>query len=158
MNKFKTEIRWAFIFIIATILWMVLEKAVGLHDVHIEKHPTYTMLYLIPAILIYVFALRSKRIKDFGGIMTYKQGFITGLIMTAIVTIFSPLTQWVISEIITPDYFDTVIAYTVEHGMKSQEEAEAYFNLKSYMIQSTIWSAVMGIVFSAIVAIFTRKS
>ena len=158
MKKIQTEIRWAFIFIIAILLWMAIEKAVGLHDVHLEKHPTYTMLFMIPAIAIYVFALRSKRIKDYGGIMNYKQGFMAGLIMTGIITLFSPLTQWIVSEIITPDYFKNVIAYTVEHGMKSQEEAEAYFSLKNYMIQSIVWSAGSGIITSAIVAIFTRKT
>jgi hypothetical protein len=36
-------------------------------------------------------------------------------------------------------------------------DAEAQFNLKSYIIQSTVGALVMGIVTTAIVAIFTRK-
>ena len=90
--------------------------------------------------------------------MTYKQGFIAGLIITVIVTIFSPLTQWIISTIITPDYFKNVIEYSVKVGYhKSITDAEAQFNLSNYIIQSTVWALLMGIITTAIVAAFTKK-
>ena len=139
------------------LVWMVLEKLVGLHDAHIDKHMYMTNLFAIPAILIFILALREKKKIDYNGQMSYKQGFIAGLIITLIVTVLSPLTQWVISRIITPEYFPNVIAYSLETGYhNSIEEAEAYFNLKNYMVQSTIWAFVMGIVTTAIVAIFVR--
>ena len=104
------------------------------------------------------FALLDKRKNFYNGVITYKQGFITGLIITAIVTIFSPLTQWIISNVITPDYFKNVIQYSVETGYhKSIADAEAQFNLKSYIVQSTVGALIMGIVTTAIVAIFIRK-
>lgn len=157
MGKIKLEIKWAFIFIATTLVWMVLEKLVGLHDTHIDKHMYMTNLFAIPAILIFVLALRAKKKKDYNGQMSYKQGFLAGLIITVIVTIFSPLTQWIISTIITPEYFPNVIAYSLETGFhNSVEEAEAYFNLNSYMVQSTIWAFVMGVVTTAIVAIFVK--
>lgn len=158
MKNFKIEIKWAFIFIASLLIWMLLERLVGLHDKHIDKHQTVTMLYSIVAIVIYVLALRDKRENFYNGVMDYKQGFITGLIITIIVTVFSPLTQWVISNIITPDYFQNVIDYSVESGYyKSIADAEAQFNLKNYMKQSTIGALIMGVVTTAIVAIFTRK-
>ena len=157
MGKIKLEIKWAFIFIATMLVWMVLEKLVGLHDTHIDKHMYITNLFAIPAILIFVLALREKKKKDFNGQMSYKQGFISGLIITLIVTILSPLTQWIISTIITPEYFPNVIAHSVETGFHSSlEEAEAYFNLKNYIVQSTIGAFVMGIVTTAVVVIFVR--
>jgi len=158
MKNVKIEIKWAFIFISALLLWMFLERLVGLHDKHIDKHQYLTMLYSIVAIALYVFALLDKRKNVYNGFMTYKQGFITGLIITVIVTILSPLTQWIISSVITPDYFENVIRYSVETGYhKSIADAEAQFNLKSYIVQSTVGALLMGIVTTAIVAIFTRK-
>nr|WP_319570545.1 hypothetical protein [uncultured Draconibacterium sp.] len=50
-----------------------------------------------------------------------------------------------------------MIRYAVESGLQTQKEAESYFNLQSYMIQSIIATPVMGLATSAIVAIFTRK-
>ena len=157
MKDFKIEIKWAFIFIGSLLLWMLLERLAGLHDKHIDKHQYLTMLYSIVAIALYVFALLDKRKNFYNGVITYKQGFITGLIITVIVTIFSPLTQWVISSVITPDYFENVIKYSVETGYhKSIADAKVQFNLKSYIVQSTVGALVMGIITTAIVAIFTR--
>ena len=66
--------------------------------------------------------------------------------------------QWVISTLISPDYFKNVINYSLQVGYyKSYEEASSYFNLKNYMIQSTIGAFVMGIVTTAIVAYFIRS-
>jgi hypothetical protein len=158
MKNIRTEIKWALIFIGVSLLWMVLEKITGLHSTHIDKHMYLTNLFAIPAILIYVLALKDKKNRDYQGQMSFKQGFISGLIITAIVAICAPLTQWITSTMITPEYFPNVIAYSVETGYhSSREEAEAYFNLKNYMIQSVIGALVMGIVTSAIVAFFVRS-
>jgi len=136
---------------------MVLEKMVGLHSTHIDKHMYLTNLFAIPAILIYVLALKDKKKNYYDGQMTFKQGFLAGLIITIIVTLFAPLTQWIISTVITPEYFPNVIAHSVETGYhNSLEEAEAYFNLKSYMLQATVGTLIMGVVTAAIVAFFVR--
>ncbi len=159
MRKYKIEIKWAFIFMAAMLLWMVIERAVGLHNEHIDKHQYLTNLFAIPAIVVYVLALLEKRKKFYNGTMTYMQGFASGLIITLIVALFSPFLQWIISTIITPDYFNNVIAHSVETGFfKTQKEAEDYFNLSNYMVQSVVGALIMGVVTTAIVAIFTRRS
>lgn len=157
MNKIKIEIKWAIIFVVMTLIWMILEKLAGLHDEHIDKHPIFTNFIAIPAIAIYVFALLDKRKNFYKGAITYKQGFITGLIITAIVTVLSPLTQYITSTIITPEYFPNMISYSVETGKLTQEAAEEYFNLKNYLLEVIIGTPIMGILTTAIVAIFTRK-
>jgi hypothetical protein len=141
-----------------SLLWMVLEKAVGLHSTHIDKHMYLTNLFAIPAILLYVLALKDKKKNFYNGQMTYKQGFLSGLIITIIVALLAPLTQWITSTIITPEYFPNVIAHSVETGYHSSlEEAEAYFNLKNYMVQSVIGALMMGIITTAVVALFVRS-
>ena len=73
-------------------------------------------------------------------------------------TLLAPLTQWITSTVITPEYFPNVIAYSVETGFyNSREEAEAYFNLQNYMMQSTIGAFIMGVITSVIVAFFVRS-
>lgn len=158
MKKYKIELKWAVIFMVVLLLWMVAEKLVGLHDEHLELQQYLTMLYVIPAIWMYVLALKDKKKNFYNGKMTYKQGFVTGFIISLVVTVFSPLNQWIISEIITPEYFQNVIEYSLETGYhKNKADAEAQFNLKTYIIQSTIWALVMGIVTSAIVALFVKS-
>ena len=158
LKKISIEIKWAFIFIAMTLVWMMLERIAGLHDTYIDKHPIFTNFIAIPAIAVYVFALLNKRKKFYNNKMTYVQGLISGLIITFIISIFSPVTQLITSYIITPHYFSNVIDYSVSNGLMTQEAAEAYFNIKSYIVQGLMGATIMGAVTAAIVAIFTRKA
>lgn len=158
MNKIKTEAKWAIYFVLMMIGWMLLERLTGLHSKHIEKHEIFTNFIAIPAITIYVLALLDVRRNKYDGNMTYGQGFLSGLIITLIVTLFSPLVQYLTSELISPDFFANMTELAVSKGKMNQADAEAFFNLRSYMLQVLVGTPMMGIVTTAIVAIFTRKS
>lgn len=157
MDRYRTEIKWAVIFTLMMLGWLLLERLAGLHDAYLAHHPTYTNLVAIPAVVIYVLALRDKRESFYGGEMTYRQGFVSGAIITGIVALLSPLAQWITHSLITPDYFPNVIRYSVEQGYLTQAEAEANFNLGSYILQAFIGSLVMGLMTTAIVAFFVRS-
>jgi len=157
MMKYKIETKWAIIFVIMSLVWMLFEKLSGLHSNYIDKQAIYTNFIAIPAIAIYVFALLDKRKNFYSSQMTYLQGFISGLVISLIVTILSPLTQIITSKLITPEFFPNAIQYSVSIGYYTQEAAEKFFNLKNYIIQGLIGAPIMGIITSAIVAIFTRK-
>lgn len=158
MKNIKFEIKWALIFVVMTLIWMLLERLSGLHSTHIDKHPIYSNFIAIPAIAVYVFALLDKRKNFYDGTMTYMQGFISGLMITIFVTLLSPITHYIVITFITPEYFPNVIKYSVSQGKMTQEAAENYFNLKSYIIQALIGTPVMGLITTAIVAIFTRRN
>lgn len=156
MRNYKIEIKWALIFIVVTLIWMGLENVVGLHTEHIDKHVYYTNFFAIPAILVYVLALRDKRNNFYNGSMTWKQGFVSGLIITIIVACFSPVTQLITHKIIAPSYFANAIQYGTSIG-KDPETLSAFFNLKSYIYQSVFGALSMGIVTSTVVAWLVRK-
>lgn len=156
INRIKIEIKWGVLFVLVGLIWMVFEKAMGWHDVHIDKHETYTLFMAPIAISIYVFALLDKKRNFYGGKMSYKQGFIAGLIITLVVFLLSPLSQYITSTYITPDYFNNAIDYSVSSGKMERQAAEDYFNLNSYMMQSMIGAAIMGLITAAIVAFFVR--
>lgn len=157
MKSIRIELKWAVIFAVMTLAWMWLERIVGLHSTHLNKHAIYTNLVVIPAILVYVLALRDKRQNYFGGNMTYKQGVSTGFIMTTIITAATPITQYIILVYITPEFFPNIIAYAIAHKLTSKEQAEAYFNLKNYIQQSLIGTLMMGIVTTLIAAFFAKR-
>ncbi|MDX5395179.1 MAG: DUF4199 domain-containing protein [Hymenobacteraceae bacterium] len=157
MKKYRIELKWALIFVGMMLTWMLLERLSGLHDEHISQHEVYTNFVAIPAIAVYVFALLDKRKNFYKGSMTYMQGLISGLVITLIVSLISPATQYITSAIISPNYFQNVIAYAVSTGKMTQEAAEAYFNLKNYLIQTVIFTPIMGVMTAAVVAIFTRR-
>lgn len=157
MKKYSTEIKWGFIFTGVMLLWMVIERLMGWHSHNIDQHVYMTNLFAIPAIAVYVFALIDKREHDYLGSMTWMQGFKCGVYITLVATILSPLAQLIIHTIITPDFFQNMIDHSVATGSVSREHALATFNLPTYMFQGVVGTLVMGIVTSAIVALFTKK-
>lgn len=157
MKNLKVEFKWAVIFSIVGLLWMVLEKLTGLHDKYLDYQYYLTNLFAIPAIWMMVLALKDKKKNFYDGNMSYKQGLISGIILSIIIALLSPLTQWITTYVITPTYFPNVIKRTVELGMyKTTEEAAAFFNYKNYAIQGMFGALVMGIVTTAIAMIFIR--
>lgn len=156
MKNYRIEIKWALIFTVTGLLWMVFEKAMGWHSENIEKHPLYTNFFGILAILIYFLALREKRKDFYDGLITWRQGFVSGILITVIITVLTPLSLYITHEIISPEYFSNIIAYSVENNRMNRNDAEALFNLTSYIIQGTSWALVMGVVTSAIVAWIIR--
>lgn len=156
MARFQHEIKWALLFTGMMLIWMTLEKMAGLHGEHIDKHPIYTNLVAIPAILLYVLALREKK-RKLGGRITYKQAFVSGFFLSLFIALLAPLSQYFTINYITPDFFPNAHNYAVENGIMTEEAAANYFNLKSYMVQSAVGALILGVVTTAIVALFVRS-
>lgn len=158
MNAIKIELKWAFLFTIMSLAWIFLEKVTGLHDKHIEYHPYFTMLFFIPAVVFYVLAIMERKKKFYKSHFKYKNAFISGLILTLIITLLAPLGQYISVEYISPEYFENAIQASVENGYyKTEAEARANFNTSNYMLQSTIFALVSGIITTLIVSIFVRS-
>lgn len=157
MTGFKIEIKWAFIFTGVGLLWMVLEKLFGLHGENIDYHLYLTNLFAIPAIWIMVLALKDKKKNFYGGKMSYKQGLISGIILSLIIASLSPLSQYITTYLITPEYFPNVIKRSVElEYYSTTTEAAAYFNYKNYATQGVIFSLLMGVATTAIAMVFIK--
>ncbi|RZJ35323.1 MAG: DUF4199 domain-containing protein [Flavobacterium sp.] len=156
MKAFYIEFKWALIYSAALLLWMMLEKFAGWHDVLIEKQPLYTNLFAIVAIVIYVLFMKDKRQNFFRGNMNWAQGFLSGTILTVAIALLSPIVQIITYHYITPDYFHNAINFRVSHNYMTQEQAESYFNLKSYMIQSGLGGLPLGVITAALVALLMK--
>lgn len=156
MNNKKIEIKWAIVFTIIAIIWMMFEKSMGWHDELIEKHAIYTNWFAPLAILIFIVALLDKRKNYYNGEMRWLDGFKSGVLISIFVAVLSPLSQYIIHEYITPHYFNNIIAFTVKQGEMTQEQAADYFSFNSYIFQAAIGALVMGVITSAIVALFLK--
>lgn len=157
MKSISIELKWVFIFSVVGLIWMLLEKWSGLHGKYIDYHLYLTNLFAIPAIWMMVLALKDKKKNFYNNQITYTQGLLSGIVLSMFIALLSPLTQWVTSYVITPEYFPNVIKRSVEIGYyKTKAEAEANFNYKNYAIQGTIAAFVMGLVTTAIAMIFIR--
>lgn len=136
---------------------MQLEKWSGLHDKYIDYHLYLTNLFAIPAIWMMVLALKEKKKKFYNNHISYKQGLLSGIVLSLFIALLSPLTQWITSFVITPEYFPNVIKRSVETGyFKTTVDAEANFNYANYAQQGAIFAFFIGVVTTAIAMIFIR--
>lgn len=156
MKKITIEIKWGVLFSIAALVWMIFENSIGLHDKYISKQALYTNLFGLIAILIYGLAIREKKYLYFKGTMNWQQGFISGVVLSIVISFISPMVQYITYTLITPNFFTNFINYAVANNIQTQAQAEAYFSIKSYMIQSIFGSFSTGIIMAAIVAFFLK--
>ena len=157
MKKLTIEIKWSFIYIIIALFWILFEKLLGLHDQYIDKHPIYSSLFVIPSIIVYIFALKDKKKNFYNGNMNWKQGFLTGITISLIIAVLSPLSQYISNNYISPDFLENASQYAVKMKMMTVEGAKNYFNLRSYIIQSAFGALSFGVVNAAIVAYFLQN-
>ena len=61
MKNFSIEIKWALRFTLLTLAWAIGEKAIGLHDEHIQNYALYTNLFVLPAFLFFYLAIKEKK-------------------------------------------------------------------------------------------------
>lgn len=156
MKKYSIEIKWGVIFAVIGLLWMLFEKSMGWHGEHIADHQSYTLFFFPIAVLIYVLALKDKR-KSLGGEMTWKQGFISGIIIGFIIAILAPITQFITHKYISPDYFNNIISYAIENPQgATEEQLKSYFTLGNYIKMAMIQAPIAGAITSAIIAIFLK--
>ncbi|MES2410888.1 MAG: DUF4199 domain-containing protein, partial [Bacteroidota bacterium] len=158
MKNYSIEIRWTIRFILLVLAWAIGEKYAGLHDQYIDKYALYTNLFAIPAFLFYYLALAEKKKYIYRGQMTWTQGFITGVILSFFIAVLMPIAQLVIYKSITPHFFENIIEYKTKSPLLNRhmalKDAQSYFSLKSYMIQSVFTSLSMGIMTGACGSLF----
>jgi len=157
MKNLQIEFKWAIIFTIATLAWMLLEKTLGWHDEQIANHDWLTLLFLPFIILMYVLALREKRRRYYNKTITWRQAFLSGLIVSIFAAALSPLAQYITHNYITPEFFVKVKDYSVTNNLMTVNAVNDYYNINNYMMQAALSSLIGGTLISAIVAIFMRR-
>ena len=156
MSKYRIEIKWAFIYAIISLAWMVFEKEMGWHDVNISKHPIYSSLFSFIAIIIYYFALREKKIVSYNNSIHWKEAFVSGTVLSIFVAILSVPVFYLTINVISPTFFSNMINYAVTSKIYTLQQAETYFNTESYLLQNVVGTLSMGIVTSAVISYFIK--
>lgn len=156
LKNYKLEIKWAIIFSLTSLLWFSTEKILGFHDVYIKKQMVVSYFFAVPAILIYFLAIKEKKTLIFRGVMTWKQGAVSGIYISLFVAVFGLFVNYVCLEFVSPDYFNNISEYLISSKIMTQQGAKEYFNLKSYLIEGVFGALSVGVVTSAIVAFFLQ--
>ncbi len=157
MKTWQTEMKWGLVHCGMTIAWALLGKMMGFHAEKIAYNLVFNTLSIVPSFIIYLLALREKRKKAFQGLMSYRQGLASGMLLTVFITALGPLTPLITIGLISPDLFINLTRFTVQSGMMSEAEAAKQFNMGAFALQGLLAAPVFGLLFSLIAAAIGHK-
>ena len=157
MKKFTIEFTWAVIYTLASLLWTVLEKTLGFHDEYVGGQMTFVWLFGLVAIPIYFFALKDKRDNFYNRSANWTQLFLSGVIISVFVALLSPLAQYISLDLISPDFIKNNVNYFVTANKMTAGRAEMFFSFRSLVIQAISNGISVGVILSAILALFLRN-
>lgn len=160
MKDFRTELRWGIIFSLVSMIWVYIEKnLLNWHDEHIAHQLGYHFIVTILLFFIFFYlGIKDKKKNYYKGRLTWKQGVVSGGMITVIIVLLSPLTVFFIYHYITPDYFEHMIAYQTGKELYPMEVAAARrsFNMTSFIINEVSTTFSFGIGISALLSLFLR--
>ena len=136
------------------LLWLSLEYMVGLQDTYIAFYPYVSLLSVVIPVVCYRMALKEKIEKL--GKLTFKQAFISGLIITLFTCLLAVPVQLVFHKFINPDFFETMIQYSAKSSKLPIETAAMFYNIGSSIIESVLFTIVTGIIISLVFALWMR--
>lgn len=157
MKNYIIEIKWAVIFSGASLLWIVIEKMTGLHDQNIANQQAYSLIFALPAIVIFALALRDKKKNALNGTMQWKEGVISGIILSLFIAVLSPVVQWIGYTVISPQFFPNAVKHFTDSHILTEAKAMEIFNLPAYMKKGITEALSMGVITSALVALFVKS-
>ena len=159
MTNFRIEVRFGVLYSLLMLLWLSLEFMIGLQDKYIPLHPYINILsfIIIPAVCIRLGLNDKLEAQD--GKLTFRQAFTTAFLIIFFASILSIPCQIVFHKLINPDFFDDMTQYAIKHAdnlkldvSQARRDAEMYFNLTSYIIQSGLLTLVFGTIISLFAA------
>ncbi len=143
-------------FTLLNLLWLYAEKAFGWHDEKVAYYSLYSLLLSLPLIAVIYLCIREKNEKVYEDKIDWRKAFISGAICSGIIAGFSPVPVFVLSEFVTPEFFDNAITYSVSKGT-NQASAESLYNVGSFTRQAMFGNLATGVFWSAIIALFFKK-
>jgi hypothetical protein len=157
MEKFKIEFKWASIFTAINILWVYAEKYLGLHDEQSFIHPIISYVLIVPITICIFFSLRQKRDDYYSGKITWQKAFLSGALFSLLIAGLSPGTIYVMTQYISPDFFNNAIQTSIEKG-SDEKFVNEIFNLNSYIQSTMMLYLSFGVMISAIVGLVVKRN
>ena len=156
MEKFKIEFKWASIFTAINLVWIYIEKYLGLHDEYIDYHSIVGLVMILPLIFVIYMSLKQKKHEYYKGEMTWQKAFASGALLSLLIAGLSPGPIYVMSEFVSPDFFEIILSKGISKGIP-EEFANQLYNLDAYIKNAIFFYLAFGIMISAVVGLVIKK-
>lgn len=152
MKKFAIELKWALLSVFNFLAWMTLEKQLGYHTDKIKWQPLFNVLFVLPTFVLYYLGVSEKKKKYYNGTMNWKQGIVSCIVISFIIVVLSPISQFILHEFISPNLLKNTINYAVSSKKLTLAEAQEYTTLTSSIWKNISDSLSFGVVIGALIA------
>ncbi len=156
-NTWMPALIWGGIYALLMMIWPLLESILGFHDRWIEYHVLFTSVKYLPALFIFYRSLISARLRQTERSFPYSKAFIAGLRTTVCASVFTPIAMAVSLQFLTPDFLTTMETFMVQEQWMTAEAAANYFQFSTYMIQWSVATPAVGLMLTAIAAVFAMR-
>lgn len=156
MEKFKIEFKWASIFTAINLIWIYIEKYLGLHDKYIDYHSIVSLVMLLPLVFAIIMALKQKKRDYYKGEMTWQKAFASGALLSLLIAGLSPGPIYVMSEFVSPNFFEIALSKGIAKGIP-EDFAKQLYNLDAYIKSAIFFYLAFGIMISAVVGLIIKK-
>ena len=148
----KTEIKWAVVLGVLTLLWNVLEKISGFNNEFIEYHMTVGWFYLIPFSLIYFFAL--TQIKNQKGGLSFGEGIKHSFIIALFSLPLILLASYIKIKYLSPDFLSNMSDLMLTQGA-DEGKVMSGMTVSGFLMKTAVYP-FFGVVVGAIISFFIK--
>ncbi|MFB2119935.1 DUF4199 domain-containing protein [Parapedobacter sp. 2B3] len=145
-------IRYGILFALAIFLWAVAETVLGLHNRYIQYHEYLSYFFAVPSVGIMYWGIRASGSTQGHG-MRFRKAFVTGLGITAVVTLLCPVVWYVFCTFVNPMFLDNMARHATETKSMPPLLATQRYALSNYIYISAFSTAVIGSIISLVIAV-----
>lgn len=143
-------------FTLLSFLWLYAERFFGWHSSGASRYSVYSMIMVIPQIVVTYLNMKEKSEKFFDGQIEWRKAFFSGAVLSVIIAALSPVIVFALTEFVSPDFVTIAIKQSVEKGME-ESSARSLYNMNSLSKQAMFGNLATGVFWSAILALFFKK-
>lgn len=143
-------------FTLLNFLWLYAERFFGWHSSGASQYSVYSMIMVIPQIVVTYLNMKEKSEKFFDGNIEWRKAFFSGAVLSVIIAALSPVIVFAMTEFVSPDFVTIAIEQSVEKGME-ESSAHSLYNMNSLSKQAMFGNLATGVFWSAILALFFKK-
>lgn len=165
--QISLEVRNGILIAFGCFLWLLLENVLGLHGQYIGLQDLFSwLIILIPLSGIY-FTLKYKRDKIQQGTISFIESLRSSSIITATVSLSSPLFVWLYVSAVNPTY----LIFKQENALKiirdsqidvntlllREDAIKKSFETFSYLLSAFVFALAVCLTLSIVLSILIRK-
>ncbi len=168
MEDMKAELRSGIAIGVCSFLWLLLEFFLGFHSVRIDYQPFFNLIsFTIPIIGIY-WAMKAKRDRYYAGKISFIQALKTGLFITLVMSVISPILMFLYLTVVNPNYQATMLGHerlfidglnlSPEDKNSMLTNAIQNYSLLALLLKSFLISAISGGILSFLTAALMKRN